>query len=134
MSDSEVRLKFGEPTDTGGGSRKYKWRNIWRYGDNIEVIFSPKEHVVVMILINFYGDQAAAGESRYRLCSGGIQGGMSRQEFIEVLLGHGHNYTEQRIEANTTDIRVGTCIHAIFQAEKKESPQFTLTKLICTLT
>ena len=55
MHANRVQALLGKPDYTGGGSRKYPWENIWRYGD-LELGFDASSRELAHIAINFWGE------------------------------------------------------------------------------
>ncbi|MCO1336174.1 hypothetical protein MO867_17725 [Microbulbifer sp. OS29] len=55
MHAERVKEILGAPCETGGGSNKYKWENIWLYGD-VELGFERESRELWHIAIPFYSE------------------------------------------------------------------------------
>lgn len=55
MHAERVKELMGKPDFTGGGSNKYQWENIWRYGD-LELGFEQGSKELFYIAINFWSE------------------------------------------------------------------------------
>lgn len=83
---SNVEEFLGKPDMIGGGSRKYPWPNIWKYGD-VELGFDPRERILRYISINFWGSNIykPSGGKHIKLESLGIFGGMKAADFEQIM-------------------------------------------------
>jgi hypothetical protein len=126
MPERDVRAALGEPTDTGGTSKKYRRPTIWRYGKNIEIIFAPEQRAVMMILVDFWGSRDLSAGSSLLIASGGIVGGMLREQFLDLLSLRKLRHEEKKGEGDTARIVVENRVSAIFGTDDR------LVKLIAS--
>lgn len=108
MNANTVKEVLGEPDNVGGESRKYKWPNIWLYGD-FQLIFDKVERKLNMIVVEFdCGNEPISGGHAFKLTPVFIRKGLSTEDIMTFLSSEGIDFQEVKpLEEGTSRLKVG---------------------------
>ena len=120
-TEMQVRKFLGDPEVKGGGSRKYRKENIWKYGD-MEIGFHPKLDELTYIAFIFWNFEEKIIQLNKGLSinSGGIYVGIEFSEFEEILNKNKMQYKKiESTNEGTYEIIIENNVTAIFNIDKE---------------